>query len=481
MRENNVNQMESKGIMMSQKKSIEQDSLAKFSENEQEKMSSSEENLSDNNSAMDYLHNAPKGTALGLYSISNILRYLGNPEKNLKFIHVGGTNGKGSTCTFISEMLIALGYRVGLYTSPYLETFNERIQINRKNISDEELANALEKTKLAVEKYIAEGNPAPTEFEITTALAYQYYFEQEVDYVVLEVGLGGELDATNTIDPILSVITSISIDHVDYLGDDLIKIARTKSKIIKQSRPAVLYHQAKELEEQIRLQAQAMGSELFVTESEKIAAKSSSIDGQIFDLEVLGEKYEDIFIRLAGDHQQKNLQTALTAIKVLERKKLIQPILLEQIKEAAKNAKWKGRTEILCKKPLTILDGAHNLDGAQALASYLEKNLLHTPKILVIGMLKDKDIEGVVSILAPLFKRIVITEPDNPRAMGAEEFLTILKKFTSAKLEIQKSISDATQYAQSLGGENVAIIYAGSLYMIGAARTKLREIYGIEE
>lgn len=432
--------------------------------------------------ALQYLHNAPKGTALGLYSISRILHHLGNPEKDLKFIHVGGTNGKGSTCTFISEMLIVLGYKVGLYISPFLESFNERIQINRRNISDEELSRALEKTKRAVERYISDGNPEPTEFEITTALAYQYYKEQQVDYVVLEVGLGGELDATNTIDPILSVITSISLDHVEYLGDDLIAIAKTKSKIIKPDRPAVLYHQAEELEEQIRLQAEEVRSDLYITKPESIILKSSSIDGQLFDLEVLNISYPNIFITLAGEHQLKNFATALTAIKVLEKKNWIKPISLEQIQKAAAAARWKGRTEILCKEPLTILDGAHNVDGAYALARYIQDFLPDKKKLLVIGMLMDKDVEGVSSLIAPLFDRIVITEPDNPRAMTGEEFMKILSKYSPSEPVVCKKISEAVRYAQKLAEEEgYTILYAGSLYMIGAARTELRQMYGIEE
>lgn len=435
------------------------------------------------NEAMQYINNSSKGISLGLYSIGNILQRMGHPEKKLKIIHVGGTNGKGSTSTFIAEFLQEMGYKVGLYTSPYLEEFNERIQINKKNISKEELTAMVAKAKIAIDDYVAQGNPEPTEFEIITAAAYQYFYEQKVDYVVLEVGLGGELDATNTCEPMLSVLTSISMDHVDFLGDDLLKIAETKAGIIKKNRPVVLYHQSPEIEEVIRNKAMQMESELYITQLDKLRIHSASIYGQNFDAEVLGQPYENIGISMAGEHQVRNFLTALTAIKVLEKDGQIGTLTQNQLLAAAKKAKWKGRTELLIEEPITILDGAHNYDGAQMLRGYIQRHLSDKPVILVFGMLRDKDMDGVVSLLAPWVRHIVLTVVNNPRAASAEEMAAVVQKYKKeTDYIIQEDIDDAIEYAQRFAKESgAAVIYAGSLYMIGNARTRLREKYQIEE
>lgn len=435
------------------------------------------------NEAMQYINNSSKGISLGLYSIGNILQRMGHPEKNLKIIHVGGTNGKGSTSTFIAVFLQEMGYKVGLYTSPYLEEFNERIQINKKNISKEELTAMVSKAKIAIDDYVAQGNPEPTEFEIITAAAYQYFYEQKVDYVVLEVGLGGELDATNTCEPMLSVLTSISMDHVDFLGDDLLKIAETKAGIIKKNRPVVLYHQSPEIEEVIRNKAMQMESELYITQLDKLRIHSASIYGQNFDAEVLGQPYENIGISMAGEHQVRNFLTALTAIKVLEKDGQIGMLTQNQLLAAAKKAKWKGRTELLIEEPITILDGAHNYDGAQMLCGYIQRHLSDKPVILVFGMLRDKDMDGVVSLLAPWVRHIVLTVVNNPRAASAEEMAAVVQKYKKeTDYIIQEDIDDAIEYAQRFAKESgAAVIYAGSLYMIGNARTRLREKYQIEE
>lgn len=433
---------------------------------------------------MEYIYNSPKGTALGLYSIGKILGNMGNPEKKLKIIHVGGTNGKGSTCTFIAEILQEMGYKVGLYTSPFLEEFNERIQINKKNISNDELASVVGKTKVAVDRYIAEGNPVPTEFEIITAAAYQYFYEEQVDFVVLEVGLGGALDATNTCDPILSVITSISVDHIEYLGDDLLEIARTKAGIIKDGKKNVLYRQDEEVEKVILDYAKSIGASVIITETDKIKIKSTDRNGQVFDAEVFGECFSDIRISMAGEHQIKNFLTALTAIKTLERDQQIKPLCDDILKKAALKAKWRGRLELIVQDPITILDGAHNVGGASALAEYIKNNLSELSLMLVFGMLKDKDIKGTLKILSPFAKEFVITIPDSPRAASIQEIEEIVRRYSSLGSTISsfEKIEDAVEYAQDRASnqKNSAVIYAGSLYMIGTVRSLLRKRYHIE-
>lgn len=434
--------------------------------------------------AMEYIHNTPKVTSLGLETITRMLNIMGNPEKELKFIHVAGTNGKGSTCTFISEMLMELGYSVGLYTSPYLEEFNERIRLNRQNISNDDLINVLSKVKNAVDIHIKNGGAAPTEFEIITALAYQYYKDQKVDYVVLEVGLGGDRDATNTIIPIVSVITSISLDHTDLLGDNVEDIAAAKAGIIKENIPAVLFQQDEVVQQVIANRAAQMNSKLYITDFESIQIKEQDIHHQIFDAAVLDQTYQDIKISLLGDHQIKNFITALTAMKVLEQDGAIEPISKEQILKSAARSKWGGRAELIYEKPITILDGAHNYDGAKVLSEYIQKYLANQRVILVFGMLKDKDINGVASLLVPLADEIVFTIPHNPRAAEAEYIHQISQPYFKSKATytVKETIQEAVSYAQNQGEtrENTAIVYAGSLYMIGEARTLIRAKYQID-
>lgn len=428
--------------------------------------------------AMAYLTQMPKGTALGLYSVGEILKYMGNPERGLRIIHVAGTNGKGSTCAFIAEILQQAGYRVGLYTSPYLEQFNERIRIDRENISDEELAKVLFETKLAVDRHVGAGNKLPTEFEVTTAAAYQYFKERSVDFVVLEVGLGGELDATNTCEPILSVITSVSMDHTDYLGDRFEDIVKAKAGIIKDHVPVVLYHQDELVEKIIREKADKTNSKLVITKPETIKIRKSDLREQTFDAEALGNRYEELVITMTGEHQTRNFLTALTSVLLLEEIGVIEPIAEEDIRAAAKKTKWAGRTELMSDDPPVIIDGAHNPDGAQALKKYIEDYLKDYRIVLVFGMLMDKDIKEVAELLAPLADHIVLTPIDNPRTA---DILTLKKYVDRAKKNeteviAQPNIREAVDYAVRFENqENTATIYAGSLYLIGAVRTILKQ------
>lgn len=427
------------------------------------------------NDILDYLENsAIKREKLGIEPLTEVLYNMGNPHKKLKVIHVAGTNGKGSTSAFISQILEEMGYKVGLYTSPYLELFNERIQINRKNISDDDLIESFNSVKKHIDYFISQGNKNLSEFEIITAVAYEYFNKEDVDFVVLEVGLGGEYDATNTCYPIISVITSISLDHTDFLGNDIKEIARTKAGIIKNNIPVVVYNQEDEILDVIKNVALENKSEFYVTNF-NYEKKHNEAALQEFDCYILNEKIEGIKIKLNGEHQIKNFITALTTIKVLFIKNYIKEFDITKIKSASEKTFWNGRIEVLKTNPLIIIDGAHNLDGAISLCNYINENLDKNKILFVFGMLKDKEIEKVVEKFLEINNNFILVKPNNPRAEECENIKKIiLNKDRNATINIVKTINESIDIAQELAKENnLTIVYAGSLYMIGAVRTSL--------
>ena len=372
--------------------------------------------------AINYIENTGKfGSRLGLENVSRLLDILGNPHRELRIIHVAGTNGKGSTCSFINSMLIYQGYNVGLYTSPYLEEFNERIKINNVNISDEDLAQSVSRVSDAIGQMIEEGCDHPTEFEIITACAFLYFRDRDVDFAVIEVGLGGRLDATNVCIPLVSAITSISMDHTEYLGDTLARIAFEKGGIIKNKRPVVLYQQSDEVESVISSICSERYSELFITENDKIEYISEGMSSQSVNLEVMGHFYSGIEISLPGRHQARNLAVALSVLRLLEISSDISQVDTEALYRSIRETRWPGRMEVIKTEPLTIIDGAHNPDGAAILSESVDRYLVGKKINLVFGMLRDKDILSVAKLLAVRANRIIITEPESPRAASSAE------------------------------------------------------------
>lgn len=435
--------------------------------------------------ALNYIENTGKfGSRLGLENVSRLLDILGNPHGELRIIHVAGTNGKGSTCSFINNMLIYQGYNVGLYTSPYLEEFNERIKINNVNISDDDLAQSVSSVKAAIDQMIDEGCDHPTEFEIITACAFLYFRDRDVDFAVIEVGLGGRLDATNVCTPILSAITSISMDHTEYLGDTLARIAFEKGGIIKANRPVVLYQQSDEVESVISSICRERNSELFITENDKIEYISEEMSFQSVNLEVMGQLYSGVEIGLTGRHQAKNLAVALSVLRLLEMSSYISQVDIEALYRSIRETKWPGRMEVIKSEPLTIIDGAHNPDGAAILRESVDRYLKGQRINLVFGMLKDKDIFSVARLLAGVADRIIITEPESPRAASAAEVHDIILESLSGEdipdIKEIPDIEEAVRHAQSMAGDGEAVIYAGSLYMIGRVRSLLRKMYDIQ-
>ncbi|MDU3802361.1 folylpolyglutamate synthase/dihydrofolate synthase family protein [Paraclostridium bifermentans] len=423
------------------------------------------------NEALQFIHESHKfGMRLGLDNIKKLLQLLGNPQNNLKIIHVAGTNGKGSTCSFISSILKESGYKVGLYTSPFLETFTERIRVNGENIPEEEVGKIVSLIKEKIEIMVIEGYSYPTEFEIVTAMAFYYYNQEKVDFVALEVGLGGRYDATNVIDkPVVSAITSISLDHTGILGDTLGKIAFEKGGIIKEDCTTIVYPQQEEASEVIKNICAEKKSKYIECDFKNIEIKSSNINSQIYNCNINGKELRDLEIKLIGDHQIKNSIVALNVIEYLNDIKITN-ISEENIRKGLLETKWPGRIEKISENPMFIIDGAHNEEGAKSLANSIDKYFENKNKILVIGMLEDKDIESVLDLLIPKFNNVITTTPDNPRAIDANKLKEKIERY-NIEVTCKPNIKEAVDYALEISNTDDVIISAGSLYMIGNVRT----------
>jgi dihydrofolate synthase / folylpolyglutamate synthase len=420
------------------------------------------------NEAIEYIENTGKfGINLGLQRIKKLCELLGNPEKELKVIHVAGTNGKGSTTAFIASVLKEQGYRVGIYTSPYIERFTERIRINENEIEQEEIAQIITELVPVIDKLVEEGLEPPTEFEIITVAAFKYFYDKKVDFVVLEVGLGGRFDATNVITPLLSVITTISFDHTNILGNTLDKIAYEKAGIIKENIPVVVYPQEKEAMEVIQEVGLKNNAALHLVGEMRPEILMDTEDGIIFN--VSGRStYNSLKIKLLGEHQVMNALTALTALEVF--RELGFKLTEEAIYKGFENARWPGRLEIVRVYPHIVLDGGHNIQGVKALVKAAKKYFSGKKIKIVCGMLRDKEYDEMLEELFTLSEDFITVAPDNPRALTAEELSTIIKS-KGRNAIASSSIGNAV----TLGFENVldneVLIFCGSLYMIGAART----------
>ena len=425
------------------------------------------------NEAMDYIANTSRfGMNFGLERVETMLSLLGNPEKNLKCIHIAGTNGKGSTTAMITSILKEEGYTVGMYTSPYLEEFEERIQINGVNIPKEKLAKLVTEIKEVIDKVVEKGFDNPTQFEIITTLMFLYFSREKTDFVVLEVGLGGRLDATNVINPLISVIASISHDHMNILGNTITEIAGEKCGIIKHS-PVISYPQVEDAMKVVEETCRAKEVELTIAslDSIKDVKANKECNTQIIDFD-LNNRIISVEHSLLGDHQVKNTLVALNVIDKFSQ--VVKPISDETIKSGIFKTKWIGRMEVMRNNPLVVIDGAHNLDGIRSLKSSVSKYFNYNNIVLVLGILGDKEVEKMVSDISSISKKVILTEPHNDRAKNIDEMGQYLEKLDKPYEKIL-DYNKAYKRALEIANEDDLILVCGSLYMIGDMRKVIRD------
>ncbi len=419
------------------------------------------------------------GMVLGLDRMEELLRRLGNPQDDLKVIHVAGTNGKGSVSKYLEEGLSACGYKMGLYTSPYIETFNERIRYDGADISDEDLEYYGQKVVSAAEAMVADGLDSPTEFEVVTAIAFLYFAGRQADITILEVGLGGIGDSTNVVkSPLASVITSISYDHMAQLGSSLAEIAVNKAGIIKTGCPVIANVPQRDAAKIIARKAYAMGSRLYDISGIRAAVSDETPFSQKVSMELYEKSYSDVEISMVGRHQAENLKTALATLEILRKSGAVK-LDREALYEGLKRARQPGRFEVISEDPLVIIDGAHNEAGAQALQETMAQHFAGKKILLVAGILADKEIDSIVKFLTKITDHIIVTEPDNPRKLAAEKLAGHVADFGVAA-EAVPGVEAAVHHAKELADGYDVILFAGSLYLIGDVRRLWRNERGEE-
>ena len=411
--------------------------------------------------ALEYIHSVKwQGSKPGLERTRELLKALGNPEESLKFIHIGGTNGKGSTAACIAAVLQQAGYRTGLYTSPYIRCFNERMQVNGEYISDDELIRMTEE----IRPYADAMADSPTEFELITALAMKYFLYKGCDIVVLEVGMGGELDSTNVIEtPEVAVITAIGYDHVKELGPELSDIASAKAGIIKNNGDVVIYGGEREVEDVFKRVSNERGARLYRADFDRISRQRFSLDGVRFDLKPYGE----IKLPLAGAYQPKNAVVAVTTLELLCEKGY--KISDDDIVKGLTAVRWPGRFEILGHEPVFILDGAHNPQGIKATADSLRCHFGERKIVFIVGVMADKDVDSMMSIIAPIAESFIAVRPDYPRAMDVQTLAKKLARYRVPVIACDK-ITDGVTKAVGRAGKDGVICALGSLYFSAEIR-----------
>ena len=390
---------------------------------------------------------------------------LGNPQKDLKFIHIAGTNGKGSTAAFLSSILKEAGYKVGLFTSPYIEVYNERMQINNVNITDEELAEIA----THVFPFADSLDDAPTEFELNTAISMVYFQKNHCDIVVLEVGMGGELDSTNVIDsPEVAVICAIGMDHTEELGDTIEKIAKTKAGIIKEGTRTVLYKQADLITEIVKARCRQVGASLDISEPDQIEFLDMDLEGQRFCY----PGFEKLETPLIGQYQLDNAALVLKTVEVMRNRGW--NISKDAVLKGFKNVSWPGRFEIILKDPLFIVDGAHNPHGIRVTAASLKAVFKDRKVVFIVGVMADKDYNDMIEQILPLALEVNCVTPDNQRALCGDRLAEIIRARGVSAVAFN-TISEAVDCAvEKAKTEKTGVTALGSLYMIGAIKSYIK-------
>ena len=406
--------------------------------------------------ALEYIHGISwTFCKLGLERIGELCERLGHPENKLKFIHVAGTNGKGSTSAMLDSILRAAGYKTGLYTSPFIRVFNERMRVNGENIGNGELAELTEYIKPIAEQM----EDKPTEFELITALAFEYFARHNCDVVILEAGMGGRLDSTNIINTsALSIITGIALDHTAFLGDTVEKIAAEKAGIIKQGVPVIYGGTDEAARAIIKSRADEMSSQFACVDYDKLKIKSLLLDGASFDF----DEYQNLKIKLLGSYQPRNAAIVVTAIKALRENGF--KISDSALYEGLQSAEWQGRFEILSREPLIIFDGAHNPQGIEAAVESIKLYFKQKKVCIVTGVLRDKDYTYIAKMLSSVALRAFTFTPDSPRALDAADYAKTLSSQglnATACESVANALASAREYALLNG---CPVICAGSLY-----------------
>ncbi len=423
--------------------------------------------------ALEYIHKTKwLGSKPGLDRTNRLLSLMGNPHKELKFVHVAGTNGKGSMCSCLASILKEAGYKTGLYTSPYINVFNERMQVDGQMISDEVLCELTEYIKPLADSMT---DDPPTEFELITALAMEYFRREKCDIVVLEVGMGGELDSTNVIDtPEAAVIMAIDLDHTAFLGNTLPKVASAKAGIIKKNTDVIVYDGTENVEKVFENKCKDTGSRLYRADFSKLCDIEASLDFVKFSY----DEFKDIRLGLVGLYQPKNACVAIKTSLVLRQKGY--NITDKNIYDGLEKVKWAGRFEILGKNPVFVLDGAHNPHGMEGTVQSLRRHFPDGNIHFLVGAMSDKDVKGMMSMLVPLSADFVAVRPDNDRAMSAEDLKEALCSL-GAKAQSADSVAQGVATVLEKAGRDGVCACLGSLYFSGEIRRAYKNITGKED
>lgn len=394
----------------------------------------------------------------GLDRIRQLCQGLGNPQDELKFIHVAGTNGKGSFCAMLDSILRAQGYKVGLFTSPYVRVFNERMRVNGENIPDKKLADLTERAKTIADKMIDK----PTEFELITAIAFDYFKSEKCDLVILEVGMGGRLDATNVIKAsLLSVITGIALDHTAFLGDTTKKIAAEKAGIIKENSIVLYGGEDSDAEAVISEFATKMQTKLYKTDYSKLKIRDFSLNGSLFDY----RERSNIFTSLLGSYQPKNASIVLDSIDILNNIGL--EISEDAVLSGLREARWPARFEIVSENPRVIFDGGHNAQGIEAAVESIRLYFGNEKPVVLTGVLKDKEYEKIAKNISSIASAVFTITPSNPRALPAEEYAKVFEQngvLSVPCVDVENGVRLGRSAAEI---NNTALVCLGSLYTYG--------------
>ncbi|MEA4939627.1 MAG: folate family ECF transporter S component [Christensenella sp.] len=414
--------------------------------------------------ALDYIHHVTwRGSRLGLERTRELLDRMGNPQQRLKFIHVAGTNGKGSTCAMLANTLKLAGYKTGLYISPFITRFNERMQVNGVSVGDGELAQITEFVRPHAEAMADH----PTEFELITAIAVEYFARNHADIVVFEVGMGGALDSTNVIDtPELAIITNIGLDHTRELGPTISDIARAKAGIIKPGGDVLIYDQNPEADAVFQAACRKHGAKLYVTDHSRI----SNVSATLTDLSFACAPYGQLHCSLVGSYQTKNAAVAITALEILRSKGW--QISDQNLRDGLVSVRWPARFELLGHDPIFVADGGHNPQGVSAVVESLRLHFPDRKITFLIGVMADKDVLHMVEQIGPIANEFVTVTPNNPRAMNATELANLLRQlgYTATACD---SVESGVELAIARAGKSGIVCALGSLYMLGDVRSAL--------